>query len=408
MPEKKDKWYILDRKSISTLLVVLISILFYVGLTHFDVVRARAAGFLSVLSPFIGGFIIAYLLNTPMCFFERKVFQQFKHRWGLSILTVYLLTLAVLAVLLNMVLPQVVQSILDLAGNLEGYVTSLNALLNDLTQRYHLEGMGLEGLEEIIGSLQDLVKNVLGMLAQSLPRLLDFGMALGSGVITAVTALISSIYMLGGKSRLVPQLKKLLCAVFPRRQAERSLQILAHANEVFVGFINGKLIDSAIIGVLCFVLCLICRVPYPTLVGVVVGVTNVIPFFGPIIGAVPCLMILVIVDPLAALRFLILVVALQQFDGNVLGPKILGDSTGLSAIWVLVAIVVGGGLFGFPGMVLGVPTFAVIYELVRQWVNKRLAAKEGAESADGADEASNRADAESSGPDTPSGQHTFD
>ena len=113
----------------------------------------------------------------------------------------------------------------------------------------------------------------------------------------------------------------------------------------------------------------------PILVAIVVGVTNIIPFFGPIVGAIPCLMILVIVDPWAALRFLILVIALQQFDGNILGPKILGDSTGLSAIWVLVAIVVGGGLFGFPGMVLGVPTFAVLYDLVRQWVNKRLVKK---------------------------------
>lgn len=384
MPDKdnKQKWYILDRRSISTLLVVLIAILFYVGLTHFSIVWAQVKSFMGVIAPFIAGFAIAYMLNTPVCFFQRKVFSKVKHSWGLSILATYLSALAVLAILLNMVLPQVVQSVFDLAGNIEGYIAGLNKLLNNISQHFHLEGAGIESLEEIIGSLQDLVKNALSMLAQSLPRLLDFGMALGSGVITAVTALISSIYMLGGKNRLVPQLKKLLYAVFPRKQAERSLDILAHANDVFVGFINGKLIDSAIIGVLCFLLCLIFRVPYPTLVGVVIGVTNVIPVFGPIIGAAPCLLILTIVDPLAALRFLILVVALQQFDGNVLGPKILGDSTGLSAIWVLVSIVVGGGLFGFAGMLLGVPTFAVIYELVRQWVNKRLAAKEAAKGAD--------------------------
>ena len=149
----------------------------------------------------------------------------------------------------------------------------------------------------------------------------------------------------------------------------------AGANRIFVGFINGKLIDSAIIGVLCFILCLLVRIPYPMLISVVVGVTNIIPFFGPIIGAIPCLMILVIVDPWAALRFFVLVIGLQQFDGNILGPKILGDSTGLSAIWVLVSIVVCGGLFGFPGMVLGVPTFAVLYTLVRDWANSRLRRK---------------------------------
>lgn len=143
-----------------------------------------------------------------------------------------------------------------------------------------------------------------------------------------------------------------------------------------MGFINGKLIDSAIIGVLCFILCMILRIPYAVLISVVVGVTNVIPSFGPLIGAIPCLIILVIVDPLAALRFLIMVIVLQQFDGNFLGPKILGGSTGLSAIWVLISVIVGGGLFGFLGMILGVPTFAVLYDLMRQWVNKRLEQKE--------------------------------
>ena len=142
-----------------------------------------------------------------------------------------------------------------------------------------------------------------------------------------------------------------------------------------MGFINGKLIDSAIIGVLCFILNLILQIPYNILIAVIIGVTNVIPFFGPIIGAVPCIMILIIVDPWSALRFAVLVLALQQFDGNILGPKILGDSTGLSAIWVLVSIVVCGGLFGFPGMLLGVPTFAVLYALVQEWVNHRLKEK---------------------------------
>jgi len=147
--------------------------------------------------------------------------------------------------------------------------------------------------------------------------------------------------------------------------------VCGQANRIFVGFINGKIIDSAIIGVLCFILNLILQIPYNILIAVIIGVTNVIPFFGPIIGAVPCIMILIIVDPWAALRFAVLVLALQQFDGNILGPKILGDSTGLSAIWVLVSIVVCGGLFGFPG----VPTFAVLYALVREWVNHRLREK---------------------------------
>ena len=164
-------------------------------------------------------------------------------------------------------------------------------------------------------------------------------------------------------------------ASFAAEKVERVLTICRRANSIFVGFINGKIIDSAIIGVLCFVLCTIFKIPLALLISLFVGITNVIPFFGPFIGAIPSIMILLIVNPMAALKFTILIILLQQFDGNILGPKILGDSTGISAIWVLVSIVVGGGLFGFVGMLIGVPTFAVIYMLTKEYVEARLAEK---------------------------------
>ena len=371
-PNEKKKWYILDGSHIQLLIVLLAAILFYVGLNHFDAIAVRVNKFIGVLSPFITGFAIAYLLNTPMCFFEREVYKDNRHKHALSILTVYLIALAVVVVLLNLIIPQVIQSIMDLGSNMSTYLASLDALTQSLIERFELDGAGIE---DMLGSYQDLMNRVATQVSKSLPQLLDFGVAVGSGVITGITALISSVYMLAGKERLVPQLKKIIYAVLPKRKADWLLGVSGHANQVFVGFINGKLIDSAIIGVLCFILCLIVRIPYPMLIAVIIGVTNIIPFFGPIIGAIPCLMILIIVDPWAALRFLVLVIGLQQFDGNILGPKILGDSTGLGAIWVLVAIVVCGGLFGFPGMVLGVPSFAVLYALVRDWVNARLAQK---------------------------------
>ena len=370
--EKKKKWYILDGNHLQLLIVLLVAILFYVGLNNLDVVTIRIDKFMGVLSPFIVGFAIAYLLNTPMCFFERKLFANSRYKRGLSILLVYVLAFAVVAVLLGLIIPQVVQSVKDLAGNMQGYMDSLNQLVQDLTVQFHLDP---EGVNTALGDFQSMMSKISSQVAQALPQLLDVGFAIGNGVISGITALISSIYMLAGKGRLVPQLKRLLYAVLPKRRSDRLLQICGHANHVFVGFINGKIIDSAIIGVLCFLLCAIFRIPYPMLVSVTVGVTNIIPFFGPIIGAIPCLFILVIVDPWAALRFFALVIALQQFDGNILGPKILGDSTGLSAIWVLVSIVTCGGLFGFPGMILGVPTFAVLYALVREWDNNRLRAK---------------------------------
>lgn len=380
--EEKRKWYQLDSRAVSNLIVVCIGILLYLGLTHLPQVKAAVGSVVGVFAPFIAGFVIAYLLNTPVDFFERKVYHSFKRKRTLSIVTVFLIAVAVIAILLQLILPQVADSIRQLFSNLTAYLNNLTQMVQDLTQRFHMEGEGLNNLvdhyNDFIRSLSsaEMVKRVTEFLTSSAPELWNLGMTVGNGVVngvvTAMTAVIASIYMLSGKPRLMYQLKKLIYAAFPEKGVSRILTVGGKANQIFVGFINGKLLDSAIIGVLCFLLCTLLKIPYAVLVSVIVGVTNVIPFFGPIIGAVPCLMILVIVDPWAALRFGILIVALQQFDGNILGPKILGDSTGLSAIWVLVAIVVGGGLFGFPGMLLGVPTFAVLYSLVKEWTERRL------------------------------------
>ena len=166
-----------------------------------------------------------------------------------------------------------------------------------------------------------------------------------------------------------------MCAAVLLCRARSVLEVCYHANRVFGGFIIGKIIDSSIIGVLCFVCMTLLRLPFAVLISVIVGVTNIIPFFGPFIGAVPSILILLIVDPIAALKFAVFVLLLQQFDGNILGPKILGDSTGLSALWVLVAIIVSGGLFGFAGMVVGVPVFAVLYALASSFFARRLREK---------------------------------
>jgi predicted PurR-regulated permease PerM len=372
----KKKFWPLTAKDLSNLIIVLIGILFYVVLSNLTAIRLRIGVFLNVVKPFIIGFAIAYLLNTPVTFFEKKVYSRLQMKRGLAVATVYLLALIVAAVLLTLILPQVVSSIMTLINNIEGYLDNLNALVDDLVTRFNLDEGGLDdGIDSFIVSYEGLMKQLINQVSAALPKLLNYGVALGNGIVAAITALISSIYMLSGKNVLTAQLKKLLFALFPAERVERVLQVCRRANGIFVGFINGKLLDSAIIGVLCFILCSILRIPYAPLISVFIGVTNVIPFFGPLIGAIPSVMLLVIVNPWAALRFVIMIIALQQFDGNILGPKILGNSTGLSAIWVLVAIVVGGGLFGFPGMILGVPTFAVIYMLTREFVAKRLTVK---------------------------------
>ena len=382
LPGGKKKWYHLDSRGLSNLIVVCTGILLYQGLTHYAQVRTVVQGFLDVISPFVLGFVIAYLLNTPIDFFEEKVYQKLKAKRTLSIITVYFMAIAIICILLQLILPQVVDSIRQLLNNLGLYLSNLNQMVQDLIQRFHLEGEGLTNLvdsyNEFVWSFTsaDFVKRATEFLTSSVPELWNIGMSVGNnvvnGVVTVLTAMIASVYMLAGKPRLLKQAKKLIYAIFPAKGVDRILAVSSNANRIFVGFINGKLLDSAIIGVLCFIFTSILRIPYAILVSVIVGVTNVIPFFGPIIGAVPCLMILIMVDFWAALRFGVLVVILQQFDGNILGPKILGNSTGLSALWVLVSIIVGGGLFGFPGMLLGVPTFAVFYSILREWTDARL------------------------------------
>jgi len=373
--DKRRGWFGLDGRAVSNLIVVILAISFYLCVTHFDIIWSHLVRLADVSTPFIAGFAVAYLLNTPTNFFEKKVYARWKRARVMAVATVYVIALLLLVVLLNLILPQVVESAIMLASRMSGYIANLNDLLADLSQKFGLDQEMWNEVNKLIGSYQDAVRKLASFVAESLPQVFQMGVNVGNIVVTILTAFVSSVYMLLGKDTLVKQVKKLTYATLPKQRAERVLTVCRHANDVFSGFINGKLLDSAIIGVLCFIVCAILQVPFAPLLSLVIGITNIIPFFGPIIGAVPCILILLIVDPWAALRFFVMVIALQQFDGNILGPKILGDSTGLSAIWVLVSIVVGGGLFGFPGMLLGVPTFAVIYSLVREWSANRLAAK---------------------------------
>lgn len=364
---RNNKWQ-LGPNFLSNVLVVIIGISFYLAMSHLDLVRGTLNGVLGVLSPFVGGFVVAYLLDGPVRFFE----QRFAWKRWIAILMSYLLAVVLVSLLLSFVAPQVVQSVMVLADNLNGYLLSLNKLVISVSNQFHLDEELIEGM---MLSYTDLMKQATELLRNFLPQIVNYSMALGSGLVSALTALIASIYMLLGKQRLLGQMRKVIFAFLPLPKARRMLAVCSHANRVFNGFIYGKIIDSAIIGVLCFILMSIFKMPFSVLISVVVGVTNVIPFFGPFIGAIPSVMILLMVDPIVALEFGVLILVLQQFDGNILGPKILGDSTGLSAIWVLVSIIVGGGLFGFAGMVVGVPTFAVLYSLTSEFLKNRLREK---------------------------------
>ena len=365
------------KRMLSNLMVVAGGVLLYLALSNVKAVSNAISDFFSVLSPFIAGIALAYLLNIPMRFFEEKVFKRFRKKRILSILVTYLLALFISVLLLGMIAPQLIASITTFVGNIQLYFDNINQLIGWVGEAMNLEQ---ETVDVVMVSYKDMLNQVVTYIRGVLPEILSMTMRIGTGIISALTALIASIYMLAGKQKLMWQCRRMVYAVLPKRHADTLMRLGRLSNDMFSGFIGGKIIDSTIIGVICFAFMSLMnlgpiKMPYALLISVIIGVTNIIPFFGPFIGAIPSALILLMVNPWSALWFVVFVIVLQQFDGNYLGPKILGDSTGLPAMWVLVSIVVGGGLFGFAGMLLGVPTAAVLYTLTSDFVENRLAQK---------------------------------
>lgn len=366
--EPNNEKFKLSENFFSNLLLVVLGILCYMGISHFDTVWAFLRGGWAILSPFVWGAVIAYLLD----FIVRALDHGFlRGRRALRVLLAYVIAAFFIGALLMLLVPQLVSSVKMLITNIPAYFSSMEQYISVLQN--HLSDSAQ--LEKLLGSYEEVLKAVTDAVSGLFPHVINYGMALGSGLVSTLTALMFSIYMLLDKEKLLKQAKKLVFTFLPETHARRTLRVLARTNQTFGGFIGGKIIDSLIIGVLCFIICAILRIPYALLVSVVVGCTNVIPVFGPFLGAIPCGFILLIVNPFSSVEFLIMILILQQFDGNVLGPKILGESTGLSALWVLFSIIVGGSLLGFVGMLIGVPAFAVIYSLIAEYTDIRLAKK---------------------------------
>lgn len=369
--EKNVKNYF-TKSTISNIITVCTAVLLYLGISNIDMVKNVLSNIYGIISPFVVAFVLAFLLNTPVKWFETNIFKGSKGKRAWSIFCAYIITALAITVLAVLVAPQVRDSIVNIINSVPEYIRQVTALLERLTTQYHWDPKFVETITETMSSA---FKSLSAMVLNLIPQIFNASVSLGSLVIDLFMAIIASIYMLATKERLRFQIKKILYSFLKEKRANRIIEIGGLTNQMFSKFIIGKIIDSIIIGILCFIGTMFIYSPYAILLGVIVGVTNIIPFFGPFIGAIPSILILLMVSPWDALIFAIFVLALQQFDGNILGPKILGDSTGLAPIWVLVSITIGGGLFGFVGMVAGVPTFAVFYSLLSQNMDKRLAAK---------------------------------
>ena len=326
--------------------------------------------FVGALSPFAGGIVLAYILDIPTRFYARKLFRG---KRGPAIILAYLSFLAVLAALVGLVVPQLVQSVSTFVNALPGYLDNTAQWLEDLLADVNMDTAVTQKFTEFLESsgnniqnvFKDMMPAVAGAAGQAAGRVLD-----------SVVALAASIYLLAEKEPLLRGCRALLRAAFPPQAAAGILSVFQLANRTFSNYIGGQLLDALLVGCETFVAMLVLGLNYAPMIAVLVAVTNIIPIAGPYIGAIPsALLLLLSGEPLQALIFCILILVVQQVDGNFIAPRILGGATGISGLWVLVAIIVGGGLFGIPGMVIGVPTLAVFAALLKQAVGAGLTAR---------------------------------
>ena len=396
--EKDTTFRGLLQRGLPQLVVVLCGIAFYFIVYHGQEILDILMKIVSILSPVLAGLAMAYVMNPVMVFFEKhmaglmkKAVKKEKSRKslsrGLAILLTFLLFFLFLYSLGAMVLPLIQENIMNLAKSLPAGINNLIEWLEskDIHIRQYLYqadlsdtgkipiSSGVFSPNAILGYVLNWVKN--DMLSQ-MSALINHLVGFFSLILNLLVACVVAVYALSSKEIFIRQTKMIIYAFTNQDVSRNIITLLKQSHRIFSGFITGKLVDSLIIGILCFIGCTIFNIPYAALVSVIVGVTNIIPFFGPYLGVIPSAFLVVLTDPMKALIFIVFACVLQQFDGNILGPRILGESTGLSPFWIIVAILLGGGLFGILGMILGVPTFAVLYYLVKTNVHYRLNKKQ--------------------------------
>lgn len=379
-------------------LVVAASLLFFEGMHNVGRISGAISAFLSFIQPVIYGFVFAYLLNPLLRLYDDKLLVKLSRgklrpsiRRVLGIVLTYLTVLLLLFVFIMLIVPQLVRSIEGLFSIFPRYMIILQDLYNRVAQEMNNfqsvdQGAVMDSLrDKLLGSMEEILENAYGYLQDLIPQILTASAKLTTGIINILLGAIISIYFLLDREKLFAQTRKISNALFPQKMEKLLYDIVMDANRVFSGFITGTIIDAVIISVLCFAGMNILgipyrdmelRLPYAVLISMIVGITNIIPYFGPFIGAIPSILIIFIISPVKALVFAIFVLVLQQLDGNIIAPKILGDSTGLSPLWVVFGIMLFSGLLGVPGMFIGVPLFAVIYYMIKRIISYLLRKKD--------------------------------
>ena len=371
------------------MLVILFTIVLIFFFINISTVLKVLDTIFKVLAPILYGLVIAYLLNYPYKLFKDHAFKNMgkKHAWlkkvkrPLALVLTYIIIFGIVAFLVSTLIPEISSSITTLIDNIPVYERTLKSAADSVVEFvYNLSGYNLyemASFSNIVALItgKDTTEFIKNLATEYIPTAFSTVLDIGTGLYNWGLGIIISIYLLASKEKLLRQLKIVLVAYTPAKIHKRLFKIGDVFNNKCGKFIVGKIIDSSIIGVMCFIGLSIFKFHYPLLISVVIGVFNLIPFFGPVIGAIPTTFLLLIINPMEALGFLVFLIVLQQFDGNILGPKILGETVGISGFWIMISVIVGGGLFSVPGMLLGVPIFAAIYTLIEEGAMIRLKKK---------------------------------
>lgn len=365
--------------AIYSFLVAVSVILFYLAISQVSIFTDKLDSIIVIFQPFIIGFSIAYIINFLLEFYENRVFEtkyikklKLKSKRGLAIFISYVTAFFIISMVVKFLLPQLIDSILGLVNDIPTYINNATELINKLIKDLNIED---QYSQTLIDNFNNLVNYIIRFVTNLIPALGIFVTKIASSIWNVVLGIIVSVYLLIDKEKLCALSKKITFGLLPENYANNLIKLVHKSNYTFGRFLIGKIIDSLIIGVLTFIILTIFKMPYTILVSVIVGITNIIPFFGPFIGAIPSFIIILFVSPVQAVWFLLIIFFIQQLDGNVIGPKILGDSIGISAFWILFSILVAGKVLGLVGMIIGVPLFAIFYSIVKGFIEGRLKKK---------------------------------
>lgn len=370
--------------SIYALFTVMAAAIFICLIANFGAVRLWLKGLAKILSPFLAAFLIAFILNPLVNWLEINFFQKVlriqkpKLRVALSIVMTYILLIGIIILGMIYVIPQITDSIVGVAGDV---TTQLNEIYEkrDTYEKMLQEQFPEIDLKFIADKVEEmwptLLSTVTNLTKNLVPKIIGMTVSVAKFAINIFLSIAISIYMLFDKRKLIKMSTQVVYAVLPTARAKVFCSLMRECSRIFSSFVSGKALDSLIIGIICFIATSLLKLEYAVLISVIVGITNMIPYFGPFIGAVPGVVLYLCIRPIDAVVFTIMIFILQQFDGWVLGPKILGDSTGLSPLWVIFGITVGGAYGGVIGMFLGVPLVAVAAYLLNQAISSILKKK---------------------------------